>query len=151
MVFANYQTENNASSYLTTALSATWTTIIVNDGDIYPSTFPFLLTLEHYNDDGNVVKREIVKCVARDGNNMEVVRAVETCVADDTANPKTLQQNSWTFVAWDSVWLTITSWLIDDMQNEIERQANDLIEAQGLIDCANCRISEVEAFICCLS
>lgn len=151
MVFVNYQTENNASSYLSTALSSSWTIIVVNDWDIFPSAFPFLLTLEHYNDDWNVIKREIVKCIARNWNNLTIERKAESCVADDTANPKILQQNAWTFVAGDSVWLTITSWLIDDMQNEIERQANDLIEAQGLIDCANCRISDVEAFINCLS
>ena len=146
MVFANYQTENNASSYLTTALSADWTLIIVNDWNVFPSTYPFLITLEHYNDDWNVVKREIVKCVERDWNNMTIERAVESCVADDTANPK-----SRTFIAGDSVWLTITSWLIKDMQDEIDRQADDLTTAQGLIDDANCRISEIEDFIWCLS
>jgi hypothetical protein len=33
------------------------------------------------------------------------------------------------------------------MQDEIDRQAGDLTTAQGLIDDANCRISEIEDFI----
>ncbi len=147
MAFVNYKTENNVYSYLAIALSSDATTMQVNDWDIFPVNWPFILTLEHYDDDWNCVKREIVKCTERDDNVLTIVRSFEQCVADDTANPKTLQQSPFNFVAWDSVSLTLTSELISDIQNEITRQLNSLNTAQSCIDSANCRISDIEDFI----
>lgn len=147
MVFVNYKTENNVYSYLAIALSADATTIQVNDWDIFPENWPYILTLEHYDDDWNCVKREIIKATARDWNTLTVVRAFEECVADDTANPKTLQQAPYNFVAWDSVSLTLTSELITDIQDEITRQLNNLETAQACIDVDNCRLSDIEDFI----
>lgn len=147
MAFVNYKTENNVYSYLSIALSSGATTLQVNDWDIFPSQFPFICTLEHYDDDWNVVKREIIKCVDRDWNTIKIERAFEQCVADDTANPKTLQQSPFNFVAWDSISLTLTSELITDIQNEITRQLDNLNTAQSCIDSTNCRISDIEDFI----
>lgn len=146
MVFVNYKTENNVYSYLSIALSSDATTLQVNDWDIFPVNWPFILTLEHY-DDWNCVKREIVKCTERDDNVLTVVRSFEQCVADDTANPKTLQQSPFNFVAWDSVSLTLTSELVSDIQNEITRQLNNLNTAQCCIDATECRVSDIEDFI----
>lgn len=147
MVFVNYKTENNVYSYLSIALSATSTTILVNDWSIFPSTFPFLCTLEHYDDDWNCTKREIVKCTERNGDTLTIARSVESCVADDTANPKVLQQAPYSFVAWDSVSLTVTSWLIKDMQDEITRELNALDTAEANITDADWRITDIENFI----
>lgn len=147
MAFANYKTENNVYSYLSIALSSDATTLQVNDWDIFPTSWPFILTLEHYDDDWNCVKREIIKCTERNGNVLTVVRSFEQCVADDTANPKTLQQSPFNFVAWDSVSLTLTSELITDIQNEITRQLDNLNTAQSCIDDTQCRISDIEDFI----
>jgi len=147
MVFVNYKTENNVYSYLSIALSSDATTLQVNDWDIFPVNWPFILTLEHYDDDWNCVKREIVKCTERDDNVLTVVRSFEQCVADDTANPKTLQQSPFNFVAWDSVSLTLTSELVSDIQNEITRQLNNLNTAQCCIDATECRVSDIEDFI----
>ena len=147
MTFVNYKTENNVYSYLSIALSASATTLQVNDWSIFPSTFPFVCTLEHYDDDWNCTKREIVKCTSKSNDNLTVVRAFEECVADDTANPKVLQQAPYNFVAWDSISLTLTSEMIKDIQNEITRQANDLDTAQNNIDDADSRITDIENFI----
>lgn len=147
MAFVNYKTENNSFSYLAIALSSDSTTIQVNDWDIFPTSWPFILTIEHYDDDWNVVKREIVKWIARDWNTLTIVRAFEECVADDTANPKTLQQSPFNFVAWDSVSLTLTSELITDIQNEITRQKNNLETAQSCLDTTSSRLSDIEDFI----
>ena len=143
----NYKTENNVYSYLAIAISADWDTIQVNDWDIFPEVWPFILTLEHYDDDWNCVKREIVKATARDNNTITIVRAFEQCVADDTANPKTLQQSPFNFVAGDSVSLTLTSELITDIQNEISRQLDNLETAQTCLDTTSCRLSDIEDFI----
>ena len=147
MAFVNYKTENNSFSYLAIALSSDSTTIQVNDWDIFPTSWPFILTIEHYDDDWNVVKREIVKATERDNNTITVVRAFEECVADDTANPKVLQQSPFNFVAGDSVSLTITSELVTDLQNEITRQLNNLETAQSCITTDEQRISDIETFI----
>lgn len=147
MVFVNYKSENNVYSYLAVALGADATTMQVNDWDIFPSQFPFIVTLEHYDDDWNCVKREIVKCTDRDWNTITIVRWFETCVADDTSNPKTLQQAHFNFVAGDSVSLTLTSWFITDIQDEITRQLNSLNTAQSCIDDASDRLEEIENFI----
>jgi len=147
MAFVNYKTENNSFSYLAIALSSDSTTIQVNDWDIFPTSWPFILTIEHYDDSNNCVKREIVKATARDNNTITVERAFEECVADDTANPKTLQQSPFNFVAWDSVSLTITSELVTDLQNEITRQLNNLETAQTCITTDEQRISDIETFI----
>ena len=147
MVFVNYKSENNVYSYLAVALGADATTMQVNDWDIFPNQFPFLVTLEHYDDDWNVVKREIVKCTDRDWNTITIVRWFETCVADDTANPKTLQQSPYNFVAGDSVSLTLTSEFVTDIQNEITRQLNNLNTAQACINLDNQRLTDIEDFI----
>ena len=147
MAFVNYKTENNVYSYLAIALSSDATTIQVNDGDIFPTSWPFILTIEHYDDDWNCVKREIVKGTARDNNTITIVRAFEECVADDTSNPKTLQQSPFNFVAWDSVSLTLTSELVTDIQNEITRQLDNLETAQECINTDEQRISDIEDFI----
>lgn len=147
MAFVNYKTENNSFSYLAIALSSDSTTIQVNDWDIFPTSWPFILTIEHYDDSNNCVKREIVKATARDNNTITVERAFEECVADDTANPKTLQQSPFNFVAGDSVSLTLTSELITDIQNEISRQLDNLETAQSCLDTTSCRLSDIEDFI----
>ena len=147
MAFVNYKTENNVYSYLSIALSSDATTVQVNDWDIFPTSWPFILTIEHYDDDWNCVKREIIKATARDWNVLTVVRAFEECVADDTSNPKTLQQSPFNFVAWDSVSLTLTSELITDIQNEITRQLDNLNTAQSCLDSTSCRLADIEAFI----
>ena len=147
MAFVNYKTENNSFSYLAIALSSDSTTIQVNDWDIFPTSWPFILTIEHYDDSNNCVKREIVKATARDNNTITVERAFEECVADDTANPKTLQQSPFNFVAGDSVSLTLTSELVTDLQNEITRQLNNLETAQKCITTDEQRISDIETFI----
>lgn len=147
MVFVNYKSENNVYSYLAVALGADATTMQVNDWDIFPSQFPFIVTLEHYDDDWNCVKREIVKCTDRDWNTITIVRWFETCVADDTSNPKTLQQAHFNFVAGDSVSLTLTSEFVTDIQNEITRQLNNLNTAQACINLDNQRLTDIEDFI----
>lgn len=147
MTFVNYKTQNNVFSYLSIALSADMTNIQVNDWAIFPDAFPFICTLEHYDDDWNCVKREIIKVVGREDNVLTVVRAFEKCVSDDTLNPKVLQQAPYNFVAGDSISLTLTSELITDIQDEISRQLDDLTVAQNCLNCDECRLSDIEAFI----
>jgi len=57
------------------------TTLTVTSGAVFPSTFPFLITIWDkvtYFDPGDDAGMEIVKCTARTGNDLTVVRAQES-------------------------------------------------------------------------
>ena len=112
-----YSTANNASSTLTNSIWTATTTIAVNDIDVFPTTFPVICTIEHFDEDWNCITREIVKATASDiwTWTLTVVRAFEQCVSDDTANPKIMQQDAHTFYAWDVIWLTATAWLLSNL------------------------------------
>lgn len=127
-----YATANNVSSTLTNSIWAATTTIAVNDIDIFPTEFPFICTIEHFDEDWNCITREIVKATWSDiwAWTLTVQRAVEQCVSNDTATPKIMQQDAHIFYAWDVIWLTATAWLfanlywvaqdVIDLENEIQ-------------------------------
>jgi len=110
-----YVTANNITSYLVSAISSNSTSLIVNDGGIFPSTFPYLITVEQQQN-GETVTREIMKVTARSGNTLTIDRAFEYCVGDDTANPKTLSKVAHSFPANSVVSLTMTAWMVVDVQ-----------------------------------
>jgi hypothetical protein len=58
---------------------------------------------------GKTVVREIVKVTAKNSNTLTIERAVEPCVADDTANPKTISQVAHSFEANSVVSLSMTA------------------------------------------
>ncbi len=92
------------------------TTLIVRAGDgaLYPSVYPFLLTIEKVDTASTsipkpVIRREIVKVTNRSSDTMTIVRGFGTCVQDDTANPKTQGTTIYVFDVGDSVALYITN------------------------------------------
>lgn len=146
MTYYWYKTANNVTSSLVSSISWSTTTIIVNDWNIFPSTFPYILTIEQKLN-GQTVVREIVKVTARTWNTMTVVRAVESCVSDDTASPKTLTQVAHNFNANALVSLNMTAWVLQDCQQWITDNANDISDANDAIDDINHRIQQIEADI----
>lgn len=146
MTYYWYKTANNITSSLVSSISWSTTTIIVNDWNIFPSTFPYILTIEQKLN-GQTVVREIVKVTARTWNTMTVVRAVESCVSDDTASPKTLTQVAHNFNANALVSLNMTAWVLQDCQQWITDNANDISDANDAIDDINHRIQQIEADI----
>lgn len=146
MTYYWYKTANNITSSLVSSISWSTTTIIVNDWNIFPSTFPYILTIEQKLNEQTVV-REIVKVTARTWNTMTVVRAVESCVSDDTASPKTLTQVAHNFNANALVSLNMTAWVLQDCQQWITDNANDISDANDAIDDINHRIQQIEADI----
>lgn len=143
MTYYWYKTANNVTSSLVSSISWSTTTIIVNDWNIFPSTFPYMLTIEQKLN-GQTVVREIVKVTARTWNTMTVVRAVESCVSDDTASPKTLTQVAHNFNANALVSLNMTAWVLQDCQQWITDNANDISDANDAIDDINHRIQQIE-------
>lgn len=122
MTFIWYKTANNIVSYLMSAISSTSTSIIVHDWIIFPTSFPYLLTIEQQLN-GETVTREIVKATAISWDTITIQRAVEPCVSDDTANPKTYTQVAHSF-EWNAiVSLNMTAWVLGDCQQWITDNA----------------------------
>ena len=117
-----YNNTNNASTTLTAWISPSSTTLIVENGDILP-TAPFLLTLEHF-DNEKVTVREIVKCIAKVGTILTIQRGAGTCVQDDSATPKAQNNTPHSFSVWDVASIYWTSEQVQDIQDEIERKLN---------------------------
>lgn len=127
MAFINYKTSNNAETTLLWDISASSTNIIVqsSEWDIFPSSFPYLLTLEKFNSSSQVIKREIVKVTWKTWDTFTISRAEESCVQDDTANPKTLTNNALSFSSWDKVSIYNTAWNDKDLKDELVRLETD--------------------------
>lgn len=126
MAFVNYKNTNNASSLLISDITASATTILITDWDqnLFPSNFPFLLTLEHLDTNENVILREIVKVVWRNQNTFTVERSAWTCVQDDTATNRAQDNTAHAFYSWDRVSLYWTAEQVQDIQNNLELKAN---------------------------
>lgn len=117
-----YNNTNNASTTLTAWISASSTTLIVENGAILPAV-PFLLTLEHF-DNEKVTVREIVKCIAKADNILTIQRGAWTCVQDDSASTKEQWNSAHSFSVGDCASIYWTSEQVQDIQNEIEKKLN---------------------------
>lgn len=121
MTFTNYSLSNNSSSTLLADITASATMILIKDWDqsIFPTTTPFLVTLEHLNPEWNVTTREIVKVINISQNTLIVERWAWTCVQDDTATNRVQWNSPHIFYAWDKVSLYRTAENANDIQNEL--------------------------------
>lgn len=86
---------------------------------LFPSTFPFFLTVEKFNASLQVTKREIVKVTAGATEALTITRSAGYCPADYTAT--TLTNTAFSFDAGDSVKLKLVGEIIDDMNTELAR------------------------------
>ena len=144
MTYVWYKTANNVSSYLVASMSASSTSIIVNDWTIFPSEFPYLLTIEQQNNAWQTTIREIVKVTAKTWNTLTVERAVESCVSDDTKNPKTVSQTPHNFDANSAVSLSMTAGTLKDVQDELTSQSNRISTAEDNITTLTWLITTLE-------
>lgn len=126
MSFVKYQNTNNASSLLIADITASQTTILITDWDqsLFPSKFPFLLTLEHLDASENVILREIVKVVSWNQNSFTVERSAWICVQDDTATNRVQDNTAHAFYSWDRISLYWTAEQVADIQNNLEAKWN---------------------------
>lgn len=127
MTFVKYQNSNNASSKLITDISASATTLLITDWDqdLFPTQFPYLLTIEHLNTEEKVITREIVRVTSSAQNSLVVERWAWICVQDDTATNRVQWNTAHSFSSWDSISLYWTSEQVRDIQNKLETSAND--------------------------
>lgn len=142
-MFQNYKTENNVVSTLEWAVSSLSTTIVVHDSELFPSSFPYLLTVEQKQGD-DVVVREIMKATAKNWTSITVERAVEPCISDETESPKVLTQVAHNFKTWSSVWISMTAWILKDVNDEIISQSERISESENEIVELNDYITQLE-------
>lgn len=120
MAYNKYTIENLAQAVVGATLTAWGTTLILGawQGGLFPTTFPFILKLEWFTS-WNVVRRNIVKCTARSGDTLTIVRSFENAPANYTAVSQT--NISLQFEVWDIASLVISKEIIVDVQNEVTR------------------------------
>lgn len=133
MPYVWYKSANNVVSYLVSAISSNSTILIVADGWIFPSSFPYLLTIEQQMNWQTVV-REIVEVTSKSWNSLWINRAVEPCVSNDTETPKTMTQLAHNFEANSVVSLVMTAWTLKDVQDELTTQSWRISTAEDEID-----------------
>lgn len=117
---------NNAESTLAWNLQASNTTSFIIktwEGDSFWTEFPLDITLEQYSWN-TVVKREIIRVWSRSWDVFNIdSRAVQACVQNDSANPKTRTQDALSFDSWDRVFVWFTeddiNFIIDELSTNI--------------------------------
>lgn len=144
MTYVKYVSANNIKSYLVSAISSSSSAIIVNDWSIFPSSFPYQLTIEQYNSDWIVVVREIATATAKDWNTISITRATESCVSDESANPKVLSQVAHSFNADSVVSLSMTAWMLQDVQEWRTDLDNKITDLNNQNDALSDRIDNIE-------
>lgn len=127
MTLTNYKTTNNASSTLASGIGAGATSLVcaTGQGGRFPSTFPFLITIEKTVADV-VTKREIVKVTNRSSDAFTIVRSAGYCLASDSATTQTNTAQS--FDSGDVISLRLTGEIIDDVNAELSRLETDKLD-----------------------
>lgn len=124
MQYSNFDMKNNVHATLSTAISSVATTIQLTSwqGSRFWTTFPQIATIESFDENWKVMKREIVKITWRSGDNLTVVRAFAPCPGNDDANSQT--QSAISFNADDTISLYIPKEIFDI----IKKSLNDIYD-----------------------
>jgi hypothetical protein len=90
-------------------------TLQTGEGDLFPATYPYYLTIEEYTGD-NVTAREIVKVTNKGSDTFTVVRSSGLCrQAYNNTTPATTAHG---FTAGDTVRLDLTSGIMNTTLQE---------------------------------
>lgn len=119
MQYSNFNMKNNVHATLSTAVSSVATTIQLTSWQWsrFWTTFPQIATLESFDENWKVIKREIVKITWRSGDNLTVVRAFAPCPENDDANSQT--QSAISFNADDTISLYIPKEIFDKISDSL--------------------------------
>lgn len=112
--------KNNVHATLSTAVSSIATTIQLTSwqGARFGNDFPQIATLESFDENWKVTKREIVQITGRTGDNLTVVRAYAPCPENDDANSQS--QSAISFNADDTISLYIPKEIFDKIADSIK-------------------------------
>lgn len=124
MQYSNFIMKNNVHATLSTAISSVATTIQLTawQWSRFWTTFPQIATIESFDENWKVMKREIVKITARNGDNLTVVRAFAPCPENDDANSQS--QSAISFNPDDQISLYIPKEIFD----KISQSMNDIYD-----------------------
>lgn len=119
MQYSNFDMKNNVHATLSTAVSSVATTIQLTSWQWsrFWTTFPQIATLESFDENWKVIKREIVKITWRSGDNLTVVRAFAPCPSNDDANSQS--QNAISFNPDDQISLYIPKEIFDKIADSL--------------------------------
>ena len=109
--------KNNARTQIVWTLGASDTTMIVKTWEwlLFGTDYPIRATLEQYTNQV-VTKREIIDITWISWDVFTITRAVEECVQNDSADPKTRTQDQYSFQDWDFLSVYVT----EDYYTDIE-------------------------------
>jgi len=119
MRYDQYILKNNVFAEIYAPISSLATTIQVKSwqGARFWNSFPQLLTLENFDDNWKVLKREIVKLTGVSGDYLTVVRGFAPCPPSDSANGQ--WQSTFSFNADDKISLYIPKEIFDRIADAI--------------------------------
>ena len=119
MRYDQFILKNNVFAELYAPISSLATTIQVKawQGARFWNAFPQLLTLENFDDNWKVLKREIVKLTGVAGDVLTVVRGFAPCPPSDDANGQ--WQSTFSFNADDKISLYIPKEIFDRIADAI--------------------------------
>jgi len=123
----SFSMENNAESIVVDdplLAAATTLNVSTGGGDVFPSTFPFLLTIwdeTTYPDPTDDSTAEIVRCTNKTGNALTIVRGQE-----DTSDVE--------HTSGDRVALLLTAGLFNDSTYGITTHIDNLLSRNNFID-----------------
>lgn len=119
MRYDQYILKNNVFAEIYAPISSLATTIQVKSwqGARFWNAFPQLLTIENFDDNWKVLKREIVKLTGVAGDVLTVVRGFAPCPPSDDANGQ--WQSTFSFNADDKISLYIPKEIFDRIADAI--------------------------------
>lgn len=120
MVYVKYALENNAQGQFLSSISDSTTTITLkaSEWDLFPDTYPYVLTLEKLDGNGDVTSMEMVKVTNKSSDTFTVERGF----GDTTGTA---------FDADDYVSLYVVKEIIEDVQDEVTRLETDKLDVDG--------------------
>lgn len=110
---------NNAFWELLGSIGASTTTMTIKDSKwgLFPTSYPYKLTLEQLDSNNLVTKREIVTVTNKVADTFTITRASEACPLNDTATTQT--QIAQSFIDWALVQLRLTADWINQIWTDI--------------------------------
>jgi len=141
MVFEKFQTRNNIKWLLDAGMSTITDTMIIQlkYKDLFPphnwtTDRDYLLTIEALSDTFDVLKREIVRVIAKVDNVFTIVRSAWYCPASYIA--ETYTNTAFSFLSWDVVSLNIVAEDNEDMKTELTRLETDKADDDTVVHLA---------------
>ena len=122
MTFANYSSANKAAATLAAGINGSAVSVVLTtgQGDLFPTSFPFMAALIGYDGQRRIARMEIVKVTGGTDDTFSIVRSAGFCPADYQA---TMQTNTaFSFSSGDTFTNVLTAEEMADLKAEVTRK-----------------------------